>query len=227
MIHINCTYLYIQPHQPPLNIVFFCLSDTHTCKIKTHTHTHACRLFTPTHTLLPPCYSQLVVIPRLSQNSTISLSIPFIPNLMSPCRTCFLQRMWALQTVATARFTRTLAPFLITCKSRWQLEMHFAKSGSHSYQSAAYALKKPFPCLPVESLFTPLSITTMTRSCVCELLHLLSLRLYASKRLYACYNSMSANLHLVIKGIAKLKDSDNTPTQREHRGTIMWTYRMF
>lgn len=112
------------------------------------THTHACRLFTPTHTLLPPCYSQLVVIPRLSQNSTISLSIRFMPNLMSPCRTCFLQRMWALQTVATARFTRTLAPFLITCKSRWQLEMHFAKSGSHSYQSAAYALNNPSPVSP-------------------------------------------------------------------------------
>lgn len=54
----------------------------------TRTHTHACRPFTPSHTLLPSCYSQLVAIPRLSLKGTISLSVRFMLNLMSPCHTC-------------------------------------------------------------------------------------------------------------------------------------------
>lgn len=49
---------------------------------------HACRLFSPAYTLLPPRSSQLAVIPRLSQDGTISLPFRSMPNLMSLCQTC-------------------------------------------------------------------------------------------------------------------------------------------
>lgn len=93
-------------------------------------HTHAHRLFTPTHWLLPPCYSQLLVIPRLTQNDTISLSVRFMPNLMSPCRAGLCQEMGGL---LAADLVPSLCDNFHSDITRWDLELHSSQAGGPFY----------------------------------------------------------------------------------------------
>lgn len=135
-----CNTISIQPVSlDTLLFQILCLSFWHT---HTQSDTHACRLFSPAYTILPPGYSQLVVIPRLRQDSTISPSVRFMPNLMSPCHT-FLRRRLARQP-----FTRSPPPFctVIASRSYRQVQVHLARSRSRSNRSLPSALNNhPLP----------------------------------------------------------------------------------
>lgn len=105
----------------------FFLPDTLMLAQCSHPPTHCCH----------PYYSQRVVIPGLSQNGTIRLSVRFMPNLMSPCRTCFGGEF---RTEEPSPGRSDIPPCVITRKSHWQLEGHLGRSPSYSNQSATYAV---------------------------------------------------------------------------------------